>query len=284
MNGKQLALQMQEDIKQKVLSLKEKYNKVPHLVVIIVGEDPASQTYVKNKALACERVGFKNTTIRLSETTSEAELLKRIQELNDDEDVNGILVQLPLPKHINEAKVIDTISNKKDVDGFHPLNTAALWQKLRGDKLILPCTPKGIIHLLSHYNVKIEGVKAVVIGRSQIVGLPMAKLLLDANATVSLCHSRTPNLAEYTLGADIVVVAIGVAKFLKADMIKEGAVIIDVGMDRDPETAKLCGDVDFDEVSQKASLITPVPGGVGPMTIACLMENTLECFSHTLVE
>ncbi len=281
-DGKALSLKLQDSIKEKVNTLISQGNRAPHLAVIIVGEDPASQTYVRNKARACEKVGFRNTTISLDEKISESELLLQIDKLNNDDETDGILVQLPLPKHINETKIINAISDRKDVDGFHALNTAALWQKRRGEQLILPCTPKGIMHLFKEYNIDLVGKKAVVIGRSQIVGLPMAKLLLDANATVSICHSRTANLSEYTLNADIVVVAIGSAKFLKADMVKDGAVIIDVGIDRDPETARLCGDVDFDRVSQKSSYITPVPGGVGPMTIACLMENTLVCFTQNI--
>ncbi len=281
-NGKAIALQLQDSIKTRLTPLAEKFGRVPHLVVIIVGEDPASQVYVRNKALACERVGFKNTTLRLSEDIEEATLLNQIRKLNEDECVDGILVQLPLPKHLNETKVIDTIAHSKDVDGFHPQNTASLWQKRPNCNYVAPCTPKGVMHLLRESNVELAGKSAVVLGRSQIVGLPMAKLLLDANATVTICHSRTKNLAFYTRQADIVVVAIGLAKYLKGDMIKEGATVIDVGMDRDPETNALCGDVDFDEALDKVSLITPVPGGVGPMTIACLLENTLDCYLNKM--
>ena len=201
--------------------------------------------------------------------------MELIAELNEDKTVDGILVQLPLPKHISEDKVIAAISKEKDVDGFHPLNVAALWQK---QKCILPCTPKGVIKLLDKAGVEIEGKKAVVLGRSNIVGLPVSKLLLDRNATVTMCHSRTKNLAEVTREADILVVAIGRPKFVTADMVSEGAVVIDVGVNRDPETGQLCGDVDFAAIEPKASVITPVPGGVGPMTICCLMENTIECF------
>ena len=261
-----------------VATFPSKYGRVPHLVVILVGEDPASQVYVRNKAKACEVVGMKSTLMLLPAETSEAELLERIAALNADEGVDGILVQLPLPGHISEPKVVEAISHEKDVDGFHPLNTATLWQKRPNSSCIVPCTPAGIIRLLEEGNVEIAGRRAVVIGRSQIVGLPVSKLLLDRNATVTICHSRTANLPEITRQADILIVAIGKAKFVTGDMVKDGVAVIDVGMDRDPETGKLCGDVDFDSVAPKASVITPVPGGVGPMTIACLMQNTIDCF------
>lgn len=269
---------MKAEMAAQVALFPEKYGRVPHLVVILVGNDLGSQTYVRNKAKACEVVGITNTTIRLPEDTQEKELLDKIASLNADPAVDGILVQLPLPKQISEPKVIEAISEEKDVDGFHPLNTAALWQKRPNTHCTVPCTPKGIIELLDEAHVEISGKRAVVIGRSQIVGLPAAKLLLDRNATVTICHSRTQNLAEITREADILVVAIGRPKFVTADMIKPGAAVIDVGMDRDPETGKLCGDVDFAGVEPKAGVITPVPGGVGPMTIACLMENTIACF------
>jgi len=230
---------------------------------------------VTGKAKASAEVGIRNTTIRKPESVSEAELLGIIADLNADEGVDGILVQLPLPKHIDEDKVIAAIDKEKDVDGFHPLNVAALWQK---QPCTLPCTPKGILKMLRAAGVEIAGKEAVVIGRSNIVGLPVSKLLLDANATVTMAHSRTRNLGEVTRRADILVVAIGRPKFVTADMVRDGAVVIDVGVNRDPETGKLCGDVDFAAIEPKASIITPVPGGVGPMTICCLMENTIECF------
>jgi methylenetetrahydrofolate dehydrogenase (NADP+)/methenyltetrahydrofolate cyclohydrolase len=255
----------------------EKYGRVPHLVVILVGDDHGSQTYVRNKERACVAVGIRNTTIRMPADTPEQELLDKIEQLNADDSVDGILVQLPLPKQISEPKVIEAIAQGKDVDGFHPLNTAALWQKRPNASCVVPCTPAGIIRLLDVAEYGIAGKNAVVIGRSQIVGLPIAKLLLDRNATVTICHSRTSDLASYTRNADILVVAIGRAKFVTGDMVKEGAAVIDVGMDLD-ENGKLCGDVDFDSVAPKASVITPVPGGVGPMTICCLMENTVKCF------
>ena len=252
-----------------------KYGRVPHLVVVLVGDDPASVSYVTGKAKASAEVGIRNTTIRRPAETGEAELLALIGELNADDGVDGILVQLPLPKHIDEDRVIAAIRREKDVDGFHPLNVANLWLK---QPCTLPCTPKGIIRMLQRAGVEIAGKRAVVIGRSNIVGLPVSKLLLDANATVTMAHSRTRDLAEVTRGAEILVVAIGRPKFVTADMVSEGTVVIDVGVNRDPETGKLCGDVDFAAVEPKASVITPVPGGVGPMTICCLMENTIECF------
>lgn len=274
-SGKDLALRIKHDIAEKVKECEKKYGRVPHQVVILVGEDPASMSYVKSKGKDAEQVGFKGTTIRLPESTSEQELLDLIASLNADEGVDGILVQLPVPEHIDESKVIAAISHEKDVDGFHPLNVAALWQK---NPCVNPCTPKGVIKMLEEAGVEIEGKRAVVIGRSNIVGLPVSKLLLDENATVTMTHSRTRDLAEETRRAEILVVAIGRPKFVTADMVSEGAVVIDVGVNRDPETGKLCGDVDYAAVAEKASVITPVPGGVGPMTICCLMENTIECF------
>ena len=276
-SGKELAARLKAEMAEQVATFPEKYGRVPHLVVILVGEDPGSKTYVRNKEKACEVVGFRHTTFRLPEETTEEEVLGRIAELNEDDSVDGILVQLPLPKHISEVKVIEAISQAKDVDGFHPLNTAALWQKRPNTSCVVPCTPMGVMHLLDAAGVEISGKNAVVLGRSQIVGLPVSKLLLDRNATVTICHSRTKNLAEVTRQADILVVAIGRAKFVNGDMVKEGAAVIDVGMDLD-ENGKLCGDVDFESVEPKAAVITPVPGGVGPMTICCLMSNTIQCF------
>jgi len=274
-SGKELSARMKADLKARVAGFPEKYGRVPHLVVILVGDNPASVSYVTGKAKACEAVGIRNTTLKRPADISEAELLAMIEELNRDPEVDGILVQLPLPKHISEAKVIETISKAKDVDGFHPLNVAALWQK---QPCVLPCTPKGIIRMLKAAGVEIAGKRAVVIGRSNIVGLPVSKLLLDENATVTVAHSRTRDLAALTRQAEILVVAIGRPRFVTADMVSEGCVVIDVGVNRDPETGKLCGDVDYAAVEPKASVITPVPGGVGPMTISCLMENTVECF------
>lgn len=274
-SGKDLSVKLKAEMAEQVKTFPEKYGRVPHLVVILVGEDPASQSYVKGKAKASEVVGIKNTTILKPADISEAELLGLIDQLNADDTVDGILVQLPLPDHISEDKVIAAISKDKDVDGFHPLNVAALWMK---QPCTVPCTPEGVIRMLEEANVEIKGKRAVVIGRSQIVGLPVSKLLLDCNATVTVCHSRTKDLAAVTREAEILVVAIGRPKFVTKDMVAPGAVVIDVGVNRDPETGKLCGDVDYDAVEPIASVITPVPGGVGPMTITCLMQNTIKLF------
>lgn len=274
-SGKELSARMKADLAAEVAGLGAKYGRVPHLVVLLVGEDPGSVSYVTGKAKACDAVGIRNTTIRRPADTTEEEVLRIVGELNAADDVDGILVQLPLPRHISEERVIAAIGKEKDVDGFHPLNVAALWMK---QPCTLPCTPKGILRMLRATGVELEGRRAVVVGRSNIVGLPVAKLLLDANATVTVAHSRTRNLAEVTRGAEILVVAVGRPKFVTGEMIAEGAVVIDVGVNRDPDTGKLCGDVDFASAEAKASYITPVPGGVGPMTIACLMENTVECF------
>ena len=274
-DGKQISAELKAEVAQRVAEAAAQYGRVPHLVVIRVGEDPASVVYVRNKAKACEACGIRNTTLVMDENTPEEVLLQKIAALNADSGVDGILVQLPLPRQISEAKVIAAIDRAKDVDGFHPLNVAGLWQKTPH---MAPCTPKGILKLLSAAGVDPKGKRAVVIGRSNIVGLPVAKMLLDANATVTLCHTRTVDLSSVTREAEILVVAAGRARMITGDMVSEGVVIIDVGMDRDPDTGKLCGDVDFDSCTPKASAITPVPGGVGPMTIACLMENTLECF------
>ncbi len=274
-SGKELSARLKADMAAEVAAFPARYGRVPHLAVILVGDDPGSVSYVTGKAKASAEVGIRNTTIRKPADIAEEELLGIIAELNADAEVDGILVQLPLPKHISEERVIAAIDKTKDVDGFHPLNVAALWQK---QPCTLPCTPKGIIKMLKAAGVEIAGREAVVIGRSNIVGLPVAKLLLDENATVTIAHSRTRNLAEVTRRAEILVVAIGRPKFVTADMVADGAVVIDVGVNRDPETGKLCGDVDYAAIEPKASVITPVPGGVGPMTICCLMENTIECF------
>lgn len=278
-SGKDLSAKLKAEMAERVATFPEKYGRVPNLVVILVGENPASQSYVRGKEKAAELVGFKHSTICTPDTISEAELLDIIKGLNEDPAVDGILVQLPLPKHISESKVIETIAKEKDVDGFHPANVASLWQGL---PCILPCTPKGIIKMLKAAGVEIKGKRAVVIGRSNIVGLPVAKLLLNENATVTVCHSKTVDLPSVTRQADILVVAIGRAKFVTADMVSDGTVVIDVGVNRDPETGKLVGDVDFEAIEPKASVITPVPGGVGPMTICCLMENTIECFLNRM--
>lgn len=268
-------MRMKAEMAVQVAQLKQQYGREPHLAVILVGEDPGSVSYVTGKSKACEACGIRNTTLRRDASISEAELLDLVRSLNADNDVDGILVQLPLPKHIDENKVIETIAIEKDVDGFHPLNVAALWQKR---PCMVACTPKGIMKLLQEAGQSVQGKKAVVVGRSNIVGLPVAKLLLDANATVTIAHSRTPDLGAVTREADILVVAVGHPHTVTADMVKPSAVVIDVGVNRDPQTGKLCGDCDTEGVEAVASAVTPVPGGVGPMTIACLMENTIEAF------
>ena len=275
-DGKKISQQIKDELKEKVTALKQQGTEVT-LAVILVGNDPASAVYVRNKKNACEYIGFRSLAYEMDENTSEEELLALIQKLNQDPSVNGILVQLPLPKHINEDHVIQAIDPKKDVDGFHPQSVGAL---SIGQKGFVSCTPAGIIQLLKRSDISIDGKGCVVLGRSNIVGKPMSLLLLRENGTVTICHSRTPDLAAVTRRADILVVAIGRPKFVQADMVSEGTVVIDVGVNRDPETGKLCGDVDYAAIEPKASVITPVPGGVGPMTITCLMENTVECFKR----
>ena len=269
-DGKAISTALKEELKVKVDALKEQGIE-PCLAVILVGEDPASTVYVNNKKKACEFIGIKSLSYELPESTTQDELLALIDKLNADDGVNGILVQLPLPKHINEDAVIQAISPKKDVDGFHPQSVGAL---CIGQKGFVSCTPAGIIELLKRSNVEIEGKECVIIGRSNIVGKPMSLLMLRENATVTVCHSRTKNLKEVTRRADILIVAIGKPKMITAEYVKEGAVVIDVGIHR-LEGKKLCGDVDFDTVAEHTSMITPVPGGVGPMTICSLMQNTL---------
>ncbi len=277
--GKDLSVSIKEALKVRVAVLNDQYGRTPNLAVVLVGDDPGSVSYVTGKAKAATEVGIRNTTIHREATITEADLLDIVGQLNNDDDVDGILVQLPLPKHIDENKVIAAISPEKDVDAFHPMNVAKLWLK---QPCMLPCTPKGIIKLLHFAGVDIAGKEAVVIGRSNIVGQPVAKLLLDANATVTVAHSKTKNLAKIARRADILVVAVGRERFVTADMIKPGAVVIDVGVNRDSRTGKLCGDVDFEEAQHVAAAITPVPGGVGPMTITCLMENTVEAFVNRM--
>lgn len=278
-SGKELAREVKENIARKVASYRMEYGREPHLSVILVGEDPASAGYVRSKGKQAGEVGFTHSEIRLPAEITEHELIDKIKELNVDEGVDGILVQLPLPKHIRKHKVIESIDPMKDVDGFHSKNVDALWHRLPG---IRACTPKGIIKLLDKAGVEIAGKHAVVIGRSNIVGFPVAKLLLDRNATVTIAHSHTQDLASVTRQADILVVAIGVPKLITGEMVKEGVAVIDVGISHDPATGKLSGDVDFESVEPKASVITPVPGGVGPMTIACLLENTLDCYTRKM--
>ncbi len=270
-SGKVVSAKVRENIKTDVENFKAKYNSTPGLAVIMVGDNPASAVYVRNKHKACLEVGMTSFEIKYPEDISEAELLSKIDELNADDRVDGILVQLPLPKAIDEEKVINRILPTKDVDAFHPENVGKI---MIGNYTFLPCTPAGVIELLKHYNVEIEGKTCVVIGRSNIVGKPMAHLLLERNGTVTVCHSRTKNLSDITKTADILVVAIGRAEFLTADMVKPGSVVIDVGINRTSD-GKLVGDVKFDEVEPLVSAITPVPGGVGPMTITMLLKNTL---------
>lgn len=269
-DGKAVSKKVKEDVKAECEQLKAK-GITPGLAVIIVGEDPASQVYVHNKEVACEACGFYSVKYALPAETTQEELNALIDELNDDNSINGILCQLPLPKHLDDKEVINRINPIKDVDAFHPVNVGAI---MIGDYNYLPCTPAGVMELIHSTGVDVSGKKAVVIGRSNIVGKPMAMLLLHENATVEITHSKTQSLADVTKQADILVAAIGKAKFVTADMVKQGAVVIDVGMNRD-ENGKLCGDVDFEGVKDKCSFITPVPGGVGPMTIAMLMKNTL---------
>ncbi|MGT2803185.1 bifunctional methylenetetrahydrofolate dehydrogenase/methenyltetrahydrofolate cyclohydrolase [Streptococcus henryi] len=271
-DGKALAQKMQAALAKKVAKMKAEKGIVPGLVVILVGDNPASQVYVRNKERSAIAAGFKSETVRLSDSTSEEELLDLIAKYNADDSFHGILVQLPLPAHINDKRILLAIDPKKDVDGFHPMNTGHLWN---GRPQMVPCTPAGIMEMLREYDVELEGKNAVIIGRSNIVGKPMAQLLLDKNATVTLTHSRTRHLAEVCRRADVLIVAIGQGHFVTKDFVKEGAVVIDVGMNRD-DNGKLIGDVKYDEVAPLASMITPVPGGVGPMTITMLMEQTYQ--------
>lgn len=269
-DGKAVSLQVKQQVKQECDKLKAK-GVTPGLAVIIVGDDPASQVYVRNKERACEECGFYSVKYALDADTTQDELNALIDKLNKDEKINGILCQLPLPKHLDDKEVINRIDPIKDVDAFHPVNVGAI---MIGDYNFLPCTPAGVMELIRSTGVDVTGKKAVVIGRSNIVGKPMAMLLLHENATVEITHSKTLDLKSITKEADILVAAIGRAKFVTVDMVKQGAVVIDVGMNRD-ENGKLCGDVDFENVKDKCSFITPVPGGVGPMTISMLMRNTL---------
>ena len=281
-DGKNVSNQIKQEIADEVADIKKKGGKIPHLVAILVGTDGASETYVSHKEKACERVGFRSTVVRMKESVTENELLEKIAEFNHDDDIDGMIVQLPLPDHISEHRVVETIDPKKDVDGFHPVNIGRM---VIGLPSYISATPAGIIELLNRYKIEIPGKSCVIIGRSNIVGKPLSILLSRktslGNATVTLCHSRTPNIAELSSKADIVIVAMGEARFLTADMVKEGAVVIDVGItriksDKTKSGWKLVGDVAFDEVAPKCSFITPVPGGVGPMTIVSLLKNTLK--------
>ncbi|MBO7254725.1 MAG: bifunctional methylenetetrahydrofolate dehydrogenase/methenyltetrahydrofolate cyclohydrolase FolD [Clostridia bacterium] len=272
MDGKALSTEIRADIKTKIEEMKLKGKKIPSLAVVLVGDDPASKIYVRNKKNACMEAGITSYEYTLPETATEKEVLDLINTLNNDSKINGILVQVPLPRGIDEKKVIDSIAPEKDVDAFSEQN---IGKYFLGEAKFLPCTPGGILHLLDKYKIDVNGKNCVVIGRSNIVGKPMALLLLQRNGTVTVCHSKTKNLEEYTKNADIIVVAIGKPCFLKGDMIKEGAVVIDVGINR-LESGKVVGDADFESCKEKASFITPVPGGVGPMTIARLLLNTVE--------
>ena len=273
-DGKALSVAVKDEVRGQVQELEARFGRKPCLCVIIVGENPASQVYVRNKVKAAAYTGMDSRLIELPAAISEEELLSCIRDLNADPAVDGILVQLPLPKHIDEEKVIDTIAREKDVDGFHPGNVAGLWL---GKECIVPCTPAGIMRMLDSVGVDLKGKNAVVVGRSNIVGKPVAKLLLDRHATVTIAHSRTADLGAVCRTADVLVVAVGKAGLVTGDMVKPGAVVIDVGMNRNAE-GKLCGDVDFASAEPVASWITPVPGGVGPMTIAMLMSNTISCY------
>ncbi|MDR1644368.1 MAG: bifunctional methylenetetrahydrofolate dehydrogenase/methenyltetrahydrofolate cyclohydrolase FolD [Tannerellaceae bacterium] len=289
-DGKAVAAQMRKEIAEEVLRIRQSGGKIPHLAAVLVGHDGGSETYVANKVRTCEEVGFQSSLIRYEEDVTEEELLACVDRLNRDADIDGFIVQLPLPDHISEQKIIEAIDYRKDVDGFHPINVGRM-------SIGLPCyvsaTPAGILELLRRYEIETKGKHCVVLGRSNIVGKPMAMLMMQknypGNCTVTVCHSRSENLKEMCLSADIIVVALGVPEFLKADMVKEGAVVIDVGTTRMPSSVtrsgyKLAGDVKFDEVSPKCSYITPVPGGVGPMTILSLMRNTLHAGKKSIYE
>lgn len=272
-DGKAVAAIFLERVTQRGANLKSRFAKTPGLAVVLVGDDPASSVYVRNKNKRCREVGFQSFEHHLPKYTTETQLLQVIEELNRNEEVNGILVQLPLPEQINAQRVLEAVDPEKDVDGFHPINAGHL---ARGSGSLFPCTPVGVIELLDHYKIPIEGKNAVILGRSNVVGKPLAFLLLKRNATVTLCHSRTRNLPEMARSADLLIAAIGKPGFVTEEMVQPGAVVIDVGINR--VEGKLTGDVDYEKVTQKASYITPVPGGVGPMTIAMLMSNTLKAF------
>jgi methylenetetrahydrofolate dehydrogenase (NADP+) / methenyltetrahydrofolate cyclohydrolase len=282
LDGKKVSEQILEEIRIEVEKLKSENKKIPHLAVILVGNNPASETYVGSKIKTCERIGFKSTLIHLQDTIEESALLKKIEELNNDEEIDGFIVQSPLPKHISDEKVINAISPLKDVDGFHPENLGRVALNMPA---FLPATPYGIVELLARYNIPTSGKHCVVVGRSHIVGLPVSLLMVrnskPGNCTVTICHSKTDDLKKYTLQADILIVATGKTESITGDMVKEGVIVVDVGISRLPDATKksgyrLAGDVKFDEVAPKCSYITPVPGGVGPMTIASLLKNTLE--------
>ena len=273
-SGKEISVKIKDQLKEEVCKIKETYPRLPKLVVILVGDNQASQTYVRNKERGCQYIGIESEILRHDASFSEIELLQEINDLNNDDTVDGILVQLPLPQHINEEKVLDAIVPSKDVDGFHPENVAKLFL---GQHSLVPCTPKGMMVLLEEINYDLAGKEVVIVGRSNIVGKPVALLCLQKNATVTIAHSQTKDLKAVCSRADVLIAAIGKPKFFNHEYVKDGAVVLDVGINRD-ENNKLCGDVDFDDVKDKVSAITPVPGGIGPMTITMLMKNTIEAF------
>jgi methylenetetrahydrofolate dehydrogenase (NADP+) / methenyltetrahydrofolate cyclohydrolase len=275
-SGKEISVKIKDQLKEEVSKIKETYPRLPKLVVILVGDNQASQTYVRNKERGCQYIGIESEILRHDASFSEIELLQEINDLNNDDTVDGILVQLPLPQHINEEKVLDAIVPSKDVDGFHPENVAKLFL---GQHSLVPCTPKGMMVLLEEINYDLAGKEVVIVGRSNIVGKPVALLCLQKNATVTIAHSQTKDLKAVCSRADVLIAAIGKPKFFNHEYVKDGAVVLDVGINRD-ENNKLCGDVDFDDVKDKVSAITPVPGGIGPMTITMLMKNTIEAFYH----
>lgn len=278
-DGKSLALEIREEVRKQVLSLIEKNGITPHLAVILVGDNPASQSYVRGKENACKKAGILSTVIRVDASVTQEDLIKIVDQLNQDETVHGILLQLPIPKHLNSEALIERISSSKDVDGFTLKNVALL---TNGQPHLVPCTPLGIIRILKKYQIQIEGKHCVVIGRSQIVGKPMASLLLKENGTVTICHSRTTDLSTITKTADILVVAMGKPNMITGNFIKPGATVIDVGISKIND--EMVGDVDFKSAEKVSGFITPVPGGVGPMTIACLLENTLLCYDSLVVK
>lgn len=275
-SGKEISVKIKDQLKEEVSKIKETYPRLPKLVVILVGDNQASQTYVRNKERGCQYIGIESEILRHDASFSEIELLQEINDLNNDDTVDGILVQLPLPQHINEEKVLDAIVPSKDVDGFHPENVAKLFL---GQHSLVPCTPKGMMVLLEEINYDLAGKEVVIVGRSNIVGKPVALLCLQKNATVTIAYSQTKDLKAVCSRADVLIAAIGKPKFFNHEYVKDGAVVLDVGINRD-ENNKLCGDVDFDDVKDKVSAITPVPGGIGPMTITMLMKNTIEAFYH----
>ncbi|ADU97225.1 bifunctional methylenetetrahydrofolate dehydrogenase/methenyltetrahydrofolate cyclohydrolase FolD [Thermovibrio ammonificans] len=275
LDGKALSEKIRAQIKEEVEALKERFGRAPTLAVVLVGNNPASEIYVRNKEKACQKVGINSVVLKLPETVTQEELNERVFKLNEDETVDGIIVQLPLPEHLSCREVLNYISPEKDVDGFHPVNAGKCMLGLY-DEGLMPCTPAGVMKFFEEYNIELQGKNAVMVGHSNIVGKPLANMLLNANATVSVCHVYTKDLAAYTRQADILCVATGVPHLIKADMVKEGAVVIDIGISR--VNGKIVGDVDFEKVKEKAAAITPVPGGVGPMTITMLLFNTVKAF------